>query len=242
MKIEATPEVQRAFDDLHSTHGKNGIPPLPAVEEPTKPIRSPRTVKDGKVVPAPAPDSAPTENPRRSAKLRRSRQGSNADLTAIVYATKDQPSCGGHVVERSPTEIVVNNGLALVALPLAEEGRTWVYLHIMEESARLGAQIKLDPAHVRVLAEARSHVQDTWLGPDETGFLVEKHGCLKDGKGPKGSTSSMEYPPVSGHNWNRIDWLHLEFHAQGLYDAVLARDQSRALNFLAFFSRLAREV
>lgn len=137
--------------DLWETAGKKGIPELPAQPDPNPPAfdsRDPIPPAD----PAQALRPKPGRKPGRPRGSRTGARNENSNLDAIVYATRDRPESGGVIVDRVAGEIVVNNGSALITIPLREEGKTWQYLHIRQENARLGSTLlTLAPATIRIL-------------------------------------------------------------------------------------------
>jgi hypothetical protein len=176
-RVHIETETPASTDDLWSTAGKNGRPPLPAQPDPAfplpqstaKPVRKPGRPRNPHPI-----DGQPTGDPQdppltagqiakmeadtaaERSRTRKPAANSEALLTAIVYATKDRSECGGHVIDRQggpdgKADLVVNNGMALISIPASEEGTTWLYLHIAEERRRQNLPIKLSPATIRSL-------------------------------------------------------------------------------------------
>ena len=135
------PAIAELLSDPFLTHGKGGVPELPAQPDPS-------------AGPDPNPETPPTP-PRKPGRPRgsKTRRTGLDPLTAIVYATTDRSECGGDIVGRTKGQLIVITGLALVSIPIIEEGRTWVYRHVFEESRERGALIKLEPATVRTVPE-----------------------------------------------------------------------------------------
>ena len=144
-------ETPADTDDLWSTAGKNGRPPLPAQPDP-----SPDSDAGDAASFALAPTEPSGRKPGRPRGSRTRKPAANSDLTAIVYATKDRSECGGHVIDRQggpdgKADLVVNNGMALISIPTSQEGKTWIYLHVAEERRTRGLPLNLTPATIRIL-------------------------------------------------------------------------------------------
>jgi hypothetical protein len=196
------------FCDPSVTHGKNGVPPLWAQPDP----QAPPTAKRGR----PRKTKAPS--------------GGNADLTEIVYSTASRKECGGQIVDRQQTQIIVNNGLALISIPTSEEGRTWIYRHVFEESTRLGAKPILSPARITIIPGTKpSAVKDTWLDPP-TAPPVAAPATKRPGT-PKPPTASASDLP-------HVVWQILDLHIEDLITASADHNLRACRDHLAHLNRL----
>jgi hypothetical protein len=215
---ERSGETPADTDDLWSTAGKNGRPPLPAQPDP-----NPDDVHAEYAGQA-------TRKPGRPRGSRTRKPADNSDLTAIVYATKDRSECGGRIIDRQGgpdgrANLVVNNGTALISIPAVEEGKTWIYLHVAEEHRTRNLPINLSPATIRVLpgSPARATPRGAAGGTEPT----DPAPC------PPPAINPVPLP-------DDLLWLALESFAGDIETEIVARKPENIRHAASLILRLLR--